>query len=274
MRLLLPLVLVTLALHAEAAMTADFNLDRLRQAPEAADVQARLDAMLSPEARERLEALAEHFDCDPRRDLHRVVVSVPEKGAPTLRLIGLPAARIAAALAERGEGRSVLGGLTGYPLPNRPNAVLVALGPDDALIGRADLLAEDATRPATLPPMDPAVAMRVRLIPNAVPRAEIMTLVHDLELVSDGLGQLRLEANAHDETSATELVKRYGAIRELSGSTAALALPGLHRLGQLLEVTTLQRDGDHLTVTGTIPADLRRDGIDRLLARLEQRAAR
>lgn len=274
MRHLSAVVLLTLTLQANAAVSADFNLDRMRQAPEAADVQARLDAMMPPDVRERLEAMAKHFDCDPRRDLHRVVVSVPEKGAPTVRLIGLPAQRIAAALAQRGDGRSVLGGLSGFPLPNRPNALFVALGPDEALIGRADLLVNEATRPASLPPLDPTVAMRVRLIPNAVPRAEIMTFVQDLELVTDGAGHVRMEANAHGEADAVELVKRYDAMRELSTSPAATVLPGLHRLGQLLDVTTMQRNGDHLTLTGTIPAELRRDGIDRLLARLEQRTAR
>jgi hypothetical protein len=274
MRTLLSLTLLTFALHAEAALVADVNLDRLRQAPEAGDVQARLDAMIPPQAQERLAALAEHFNCDPRRDLHRVVVSVPDHGAPTIRLIGLPAEAIAAALAMTVEGQPVLGGLTGYPLPNRPNALLVALGPDDALIGRADLLAKETSRPATLAPLDPQVGVRLRLVPGPHPRVDAMTLVKDLELVSNGMGQLTLNVSAHDEGSAQELTKRYDAMRELSSSTAAQVLPGLQRMGRLLAVTTLQRDGDHLTLAGTIPADLRRDGIDRLLDRLQGRMER
>jgi len=273
MRALPSLILLSVTLHAQAALVADVNLDRLRQAPEAGDVQARLDAMIPPQAQERLAALAEHFDCDPRRDLHRVVVSLPDHGAgaPTIRLIGLPAEAIAIALSTKVAGQPVLGGLTGYPLPNRPQALLVALGPDDALIGRADLLAKETSRPATLAPMDPRVGLRVRIVPGPHPRVDAMTLVRDLELVSDGLGQLNLSINAHDDTSAQELTKRYDAARELSTSAAAEVLPGLQRMGRLLAVTTLQREGDHLTLTGTIPADLRREGIDRLLDRLEDR---
>jgi hypothetical protein len=147
MRHLLPLVLLALSLHTQAAVTVDLNLDRLRQAPEAADVQARLEAILPREAQERLAKLSEHFDCDPRRDLHRVVVSIPDRGAPTVRLVGLPAERIAEALAMQGEYRDVLGGLTGFPLPNRPQALLVALGPTEMLIGRADLLEKETSAP-------------------------------------------------------------------------------------------------------------------------------
>lgn len=266
--------LLTVVLHAQAALVADLNLDRLRQAPEAGEVQARLDAMIPPQARERLALLAERFGCDPRRDLHRVVISLPDDGAPTIRLIGLPAEAIADALAMRGDGRLVLGGLTGHPLPNRPNALLVALGPDDALIGRADLLAGETGRPATLPPMDPQVGLRVHVTPGPHPRHDAMTLVKDLDLVSDGMGVVSLSVNAHNEADAQELSRRYDALRDLSGSTAGQVLPELQRLGRLLAVATLQRDGDHLTVAGTIPADLRREGIDRMLDRLEGRMGR
>ncbi len=273
LRHLLPLVLLTLALHAQAAVTVDLNLDRLRQAPEAGDVQARLEAILPREAQERLAAMAEHFGCDPRRDLHRVVVSIPDGGAPTVRLIGLPAERIAEALALRGEYRDVLGGLTGFPLPNRPQAVLVALGPDEMLIGRADLLAKETTRPPSLPPVNAAIAMRLRLTPAPVPRAEVMKLVSSIELTSDGLGALDVVAVANNAADGTELQKRYEALREVSTSTAAEFLPGLHRLGRLLAVTTLERQGEQFNLHATVPADLRREGIDRMLDRLQQRAA-
>ncbi len=273
-RVITATALLLVAMRAEAALTADVNLDRLRQAPEAADVQARLDALIPPQAQERLALLAERFGCDPRRDLHRIVVSVPDNGAPTIRLIGLPAEAIAAALAMKVEGQPVLGGLTGYPLPNRPNALLVALGPDDALIGRADLLAKESSRPATLPPSNPQVGVRLRVVPGPHPRVDAMTLVSDLELVSDGMGSLSINANAHDEPSALELVKRYDALREVSASSAAQVLPGLQRMGKLLAVTTLQRDGEHLALNGTIPAELRHDGIDRMLNRLEDRMGR
>ncbi len=271
---LLTLALLVLTLHADAALVADINLDRLRQAPEAGDVQARLDAMIPPQAQERLAALAEHFDCDPRRDLHRVVVSLPDQGAPTIRLIGLPAEAIAAALAMRSAGQPVLGGLTGYPLPNRPNALLVALGPHDALIGRADLLAKETSRPATLPPLDPQVGVHVRIVPGHHPLHDALTLVKDLELVSDGMGGLRMSVTAHSEADAQELSKRYDALRDLSSSAAGQVLPGIQRMGRLLAVTTLQRDGEHLTLAGTIPTELRSDGIDRMLDRLEGRMGR
>jgi hypothetical protein len=273
MRHLLSLVLLTLSLHAQAAVTVDLNLDRLRQAPEAADVQARLEAILPREAQERLAALSEHFGCDPRRDLRRVVVSIPDQGAPTVRLVGLPAERIAEALAMQGEYRDVLGGMTGFPLPNRPQALLVALGPSEMLIGRADLLAKETTAPPSLPPVDPALGLRLRLTPAAVPRAEVMKLVSSIELTSNGMGALDLVAVANNPADGMELQKRYEALREVSTSAAAEFLPGLHRLGRLMAVTTLDRQGDQFHLHAEVPADLRRDGIDRLLDRLQQRAA-
>lgn len=270
------LLLLFLAHHAEAALVADVNLDRLRQAPEAGDVQARLDALIPPQAQERLALLAERFDCDPRRDLHRVVVSVPDagQGAPTIRLIGLPAEAIASALAMQSAGQPVLGGLIGYPLPNRPQALLVALGPQEALIGRADLLAKETRRPASLPPMDPNLGFHVRIIPGANPRHDAMRLVQQLDVVSDGLGGLRVDAHAHNDADAAELAKRYTALKELSTSEAAGVLPELDRLRRMLIVTTLSRDGDQLTLAGNIPAELRREGIDRMLDRLEGRMGR
>lgn len=276
MRTLNASLLLVLAVHVHAALVADINLDRLRQAPDAADVQARLDAMIPPQAQERLAILAEHFGCDPRRDLHRVVVSLPDpgQGAPTIRLIGLPAEAIANALAMRSEGQAVLGGLTGYPLPNRPQALLVALGPEEALIGRADLLAKESSRPASLPPIDPKTGFHVRLVPGPHPRHDAMRLVAQLDLTSDGLGALRCDVQAHTSTDAMELAKRYGALKELSTSTAAEVLPGLNRLGRVLAVTTLTTEGEHLTLAGTVPADLRHDGIDRMLDRLEGRLGR
>jgi hypothetical protein len=276
MRALPLIILLLLVLPAEAALVADINLDRLRQAPEAAEVQARLDAMIPPQARERLALLAEHLGCDPRRDLHRVVVSLPDpgQGAPTIRLVGLPAEAIAIALSMRSAGRSVLGGLTGYPLPDRPHALLVALGPEEALIGRADLLAQEPAPPASLPPIAPTTGLQVRIIPGPHPRHDTMRLVAQLALSGDGLGGLRLEAHAHDQTDAAELAKRYDALKELSTSAAAEALPGLQHLGRLLAATTLTTDGHCLTLAGTMPADLRRAGVDRLLERLAGRLGR
>lgn len=274
MRALPILALLLLVLPGHAALVADVNLDRLRQSPEAGDVQARLDAMIPSQAQEHLALLAERFGCDPRRDLQRVVVSLPDNGAPTIRLIGLPAEAIAAALSMKSDGQPVLGGLVGYPLPNRPNALLVALGPQEALIGRADLLAQENGRPASLPPMDPLVGVRVRIVPGTHPRHDAMTLVKELELVSDGMGGLRMSVNAHNESDAQELSKRYDALRDLSTSTTAQVLPGLQPMSRLLAVITLQRDGDQLTLAGSIPADLRRDVIDRMLDRLEGRMGR
>lgn len=273
MRHVLLFALLTLTLHAHAALVADVNLDRLRQAPEAADVQARLDAMIPPQAQERLAILAEHFGCDPRRDLHRVVVSLPDpgQGAPTIRLVGLPAEAIAIALSMQSEGQTVLGGLTGYPLPNRPNALLVALGPEEALIGRADLLAKETTRPASLPPIAPTTGFHVRIVPGPQPRHDALRLVAQLDLSSDGMGALRCDVQAHNDGDAVELAKRYGALKELSTSSAAEVLPGLNRLGRMLAVTTLTTEGEHLTLAGTVPAEVRREGLDRLLDRLEGR---
>jgi hypothetical protein len=163
--------------------------------------------------------------------------------------------------------------MTGFPLPNRPQAVLVALGPHDMLIGRADLLAKETSAPPTLPPVNPALGMRLRLTPAPVPRAEVMKLVSSIELTSDGMGTLEVVAVANNAADGAELQKRYDALRDVSTSTAAEFLPGLHRLGRLMAVTTLERQGELFTLHTEVPADLRRDGIDRLLDRLHQRAA-
>ena len=60
---------------------------------------------------------------------------------------------------------------------------------------------------------------------------------------------------------------------QVSTSAAAEFLPGLHRLGRLMAVTTLDRQGEQFHLHADVPADLRRDGIDRMLDRLQQRAA-
>src|SRR4051812_44356994 len=101
LRALLPLAA---AAGMHAAISVDIDLARVRQAPDAQQVRQRLDALLPPAATAKLAALDALFGFDPRRDLTRVLIDVPDEGGGLVRLVGLPAKRIALALSLRGGG--------------------------------------------------------------------------------------------------------------------------------------------------------------------------
>jgi hypothetical protein len=276
MRTILALALVTalssvFCTSATAALVADINLDRVREAPEADAVRERLEAVMPVHIQERIAALAQAFDCDPRRDLHRVVINYPDQGAATLRLVGLPAARIAEALAQKGNGIPVMGGLTGYPLPNRPQAVMVAINDSEMLIGRADALSNETSAPPSLAPMDNELALQLRFIPSDKPRAEIMTLVRSLTLTANGQGHIVIDVSAHNQADANELERRLGVVKNLATIGAEGLLPTLARAKQFLDGSVMTRDEDRFIMTIDMPEELRKAAIERLISRVEQR---
>ncbi len=276
MRTILTLALLTalstvFSTSATAALVADINLDRVREAPEADAVRERLAAVMPAHIQERIAALAQAFDCDPRRDLHRVVFNYPDQGAATLRLVGLPATRIAEALAKKGGGIPVLGGLTGYTLPNRPQAVMVAINDSEMLIGRADALSSETMAPPSLAPMNKELALHLRLIPSDKPRAEIMTLVRSLTLTANGQGHIVIDASAHNHADANELERRMEVIKNLANIGAEGLLPGLTRAKQFLDASVMTREEDRFIITIDMPEELRKAAIERMISRVEQR---
>ena len=272
--LLFALACSAFALPAHAAVYADLNLDRLRTAPEAPAIQQRLDAILPAEARAKLATLSTLFGFDPRRDLHRVVVEIPDHGAPTIRLVGVPATRIAATLAMQGNGVSVLGGLTGYPLPQRPQAVFVAISETEALIGRGDLLALQKTAPAALPAVDAQLALSAHVTPAVHPHLPFMELVSTLDLRADGLGHVAVTVTAKDGGSASELERRLGVVRSMVQVGADGRLPEMERAKAVLAATTATRTDARLDLAIVIPAEVRAQSIERFLNRVEDHVHR
>lgn len=273
MRPLFPaFVLTALAIAAgHGAATIDIDCDRLRSLPDAPAIRERLESLMPEDGRKRLDVLHQLFQFDPRRDLHRVVVSIPAPGqAPTIRLVGLPAQRIAAALALHGGGVTVCGGCTGYPLPKRPQALFVALSATEALIGRGDLLKKSTAAPAALPPVA-AQAITAHVVPGDHPRARWMEQVATLDLATDGAGHLTIKAQADDEAAAAELERRLGVVRDMVDVGARGRLPAMQDLQQVLTASAVARTGKELAITATVPAELRARLIDHLLDRLEAR---
>lgn len=262
------LLLAFAAGWSAAAVTIDLDLVRLRQAPDAAAVQARLDAALPASASLKLRALETVTGFDPRRDLRRVVIDVPDAGAPSVRLIGLPAERIAALLARRAEGVRVAGGRLAYPLPRRPQALFVALGADEAVIGAAAALAAIAPRPA-----DSGAAIVLALVPGPQPRAPWLALTRSVRLTSDGAGSLTVAVDATDEAAAIELERRAHVIAAMVDTGAEGDLPAMQDAQQLLAQASGSRQGDRLRFAATVPAELRQRAIDRWLGRVERRLA-
>jgi hypothetical protein len=263
------LALVTVSLHA--AVTVDVDLARLRQAPGADQVRQRIDAMLPASAKLRMQAMQALFGFDPRRDLKRVVIDVPDQGAPTIRLVGLPAAKIAQALSLRGEGTTLPGGRTGYALPNRPNALFVAVGDDEAVIGRGALLKE---APIAAAPAPSGSAISAHLVPGAHPRVEALAMAQSVDLSADGAGHIALAVVAKSDADAVELERRLGVIRDMVKVGADGKLPRMIEAQQLLDAATAKRAGSHLDVAIAVPDTLRQQMVDRALDRLQDRIGR
>lgn len=263
------LLLVLAVATSPAEATIDLDLDRLRSLPDAAAIQERLERLMPESGRQRLAILAKLFQFDPRRDLHRVVVNVPAPGqAPTIRLVGLPARRIAEMLALQSDGVTVCGTLTGHPLPQRPQALFVALSDTEALIGRGDLLKKTTTPPEALPAPAPQ-AITAHLVPGRHPRAPWLEQVASLDGSSDGDGHLAITAVGQDEAATMELERRLGVVREMVGVGAKGRLPMIQDAQQVLDGATITRTGTTLAITATVPAAIRTRLIDQLLQRLE-----
>ncbi|MBA2480637.1 MAG: hypothetical protein H0V44_08245 [Planctomycetes bacterium] len=266
------LMLAAIATVAPAAATIDLDLVRLRALPEAPQVRARLDGVLSAEAKARLQAMDALFGFDPRRDLVRVVVHIPDAGAgsPSVRLFGLPARRIASALSFSGSGVALPGGLTGYTLPKRPQALFVAIADDQALIA-----ARSAWTEAMSPPAAPAAsgsAISIHGVPGPHPRIELMTLVSTWNLQSDASGHTTIAIAAADDAAAVELERRLGVIGDMIevGAQGRLARPLDAKA--VLAASTVTRSGATLGLDVHVPADIRSRGIDRLIEHIGARA--
>lgn len=270
-RFALPVLLLALITPLRAAVSIDIDLDRLRAMPGAATIAATLAAALPDSARARLAALDSRFGFVPGRDLRRVVITVPERGAPSVRLVGLPAERIAAALAADGGATTYASGLVGHALPRRPQASFVALAADQALIARGDRLASDAAAPAALLAPVAGQAVVVRVVPGAHPRLPAMRLVQHGEMRLDGAGVIRATVVAHDDVGAVELERRFGVLTRMLAVGAEGGLEPAIDLAPVLAGARLTRSGTTLELALTVPEALRAKAVERLLARLTSR---
>ena len=270
-RFALPVLLLALITPLRAAVSIDIDLDRLRAMPGAATITATLAAALPDSARARLAALDSRFGFVPGRDLRRVVITVPERGAPSVRLVGLPAERIASALAADGGATTYASGLVGHALPRRPQASFVALAADQALIARGDRLASDAAAPAALRAPVAGQAVVVRVVPGAHPRLPAMRLVQHGEMRLDGAGVIRATVVAHDDVGAVELERRFGVLTRMLAVGAEGGLEPAIDLAPVLAGARLTRSGTTLELALTVPEALRAKAAERLLARLTSR---
>ena len=270
-RFALPVLLLALITPLRAAVSIDIDLDRLRAMPGAATIAATLAAALPDSARARLAALDSRFGFVPGRDLRRVVITVPERGAPSVRLVGLPAERIAAALPADGGATTYASGLVGHALPRRPQASFVALAADQALIACGDRLASDAAAPAALLAPVAGQAVVVRVVPGAHPRLPAMRLVQHGEMRLDGAGVIRATVVAHDDVGAVELERRFGVLTRMLAVGAEGGLEPAIDLAPVLAGARLTRSGTTLELALTVPEALRAKAVERLLARLTSR---
>jgi hypothetical protein len=261
------LLVAVLATRAEAAVTIDIDCDRLRQAPEVMALVTRLQGDLPATATAKIAVMKKLLAWDPVTDLHRVTIDVPADGAPTVRAAGVPADKIADFLSLRGGDVAMPGGLQGHPLPNRPNAVFIALDANDALIGRGELLARQSALPAA--PPAPTAAVTIHFEPRPDSEPTLMTLVAMIDATADGNGNLNATITAHDEKDAVEFARRVGVIRDMVAVGAKGGLPRVVDAQQVLDHTTLTRDGAVLHLAITLPADLHKQIFARIAERIE-----
>ncbi len=267
-------LVLTAAASLHAATSIDIDLAKLRQAPDAAHVRQTLDALMPATVAARLQALDSLFNFDPRRDLTRVVIDLPDVGGPTIHLIGLPAKRIASALSLRGNAVALPGGQLGYILPRHPQALFVALGDGEALIGRSDRLTSAPLALFAAAAPSAGATISAHLIPSPHPRADFMTLVGSCDVASDGAGHVTIAITTKDQASAIELERRFGVMRSMVEVGTKGELPLAMLAEQLLDATRLTRSGAHLDLVAEVPADARTRVIDRLVACIGERVAR
>jgi hypothetical protein len=261
------LLLLTLAGPARGAVALDIDLAQLRAVPGAEAVAARVAAALPAEVRARLAMLESRFGFLPDRDLDRVVLTVPDAGRPTLRLVGLPAERIALALAEAA-GAGAGGARSAQPMPSRPDVRFVAVAADQALLGRGAGLEAAAADLAALPPTPEGQAVAVRLVPGPAPRLAAMRLVRHGELRCDGAGSVHARVVTHDEAGAAELERRFEALRRMLAVGAGGGLDVAAAWAPVLAAARLTREGTTLDLALSVPEALRARAVDRLVDRL------
>jgi hypothetical protein len=266
---LAPVLLASLvSVSAQAAVTVDVDLAALRADPATAPVRERIAAALPAEAGARLAAIEAATGWDPRRDLTRIVVTIPDDGVPTLRLVGIPAERIAGLLARRGGGLATASGAIAHPLPQGRGA-LIALGADQAVIvpvARAGAY----TGVGALPPTAGAPVRGV-LTPGPTPRAAFMTLVSTVVFTADGSGHLNASVTAKDETAAGELERRFGVLKQMVQVGADGGLPEVARAQGLLAGATCARSGAQLELAAIVPESERGALLLRGIERMKER---
>lgn len=258
-----------LAGSAQAALTVDCDLVALRADPANRELRQRLADAMPAEADGRLAKLEAATGWDPRRDLTRAVLSVPDDAPPSLRLVGIPAQRIAGLLAWKSAGVATADGQTAYPLPKGRGA-LIALAADEALIVPADRVAKVAL-PGPLPALTAGKPIRGLFSPPAKPRMDFMTLVQTVAFATDGAGHIGLSLAADDAAAATELERRLGVLKQMVQVGIDGGLTEFAKADRILDGLTVTRDGARLEATLTIaPADRGEMLLD-LLGRIKAR---
>ncbi|GDY12333.1 hypothetical protein LBMAG53_12110 [Planctomycetota bacterium] len=258
-----------LAGSAQAALTVDCDLVALRADPANRELRQRLADAMPAEADGRLAKLEAATGWDPRRDLTRAVLSIPDDAPPSLRLVGIPAQRIAGLLAWKVAGVATADGLTAYPLPKGRGA-LIALAADEALIVPADRVAKVAM-PGPLPALTAGKPIRGLFTPPAKPRMDFMTLVQTVAFATDGAGHIGLSLAADDAAAATELERRLGVLKQMVQVGIDGGLTEFAKADRILDSLAVTRDGARLEATLTIaPADRGEVLLD-LLGRIKAR---
>jgi hypothetical protein len=268
---LLPAGLCLLGLSApslSAAVVIDGDLTALRALPGAPAVAERLRGAMPEQARERLRQLEAIAGFSVERDLRRAVVQVDDDGDRTLRLVGVPAERLAQLA---GDGRQVAAGIL-HELPQRPGVGLIVLAADEVLVGPIVAL----ERLGVQVPLAPRTGapLQAHLTPGASPRVPAMAFVREVDVDSDGQGRVTATIRAHDLAAADELERRIGVVRAMVRTGSAGGLPALVELQQVFDGATIQRTGEVIVINATIPEAVRQRLLDRLFERLGSRQVR
>lgn len=262
--------LLVWATAAQAAVTLDVNLVRMRSLPEADAIRARIEAAMPEVAKARLTMLDRLFGFDPRRDLTRVVIDMPDVGLPSARLVGVPAAAMTDMLKRFANGQAAPCGLSVYALPRRPEMGIACLDAQEALIGRREQVASLAAKPAALAPVADA-ALVAHFVPGPQPRLAAMALVAHAEVRATGTGTITATIQAHDAASAQELERRIAVMRQLVDQGAGQHLPELQEHAETLRSLTVVRHDATVELAVTVSPERRAQLIEQMLQRIERR---
>jgi hypothetical protein len=260
-----------LATAVHGAVSIDIDAAQLRQAPGAADIRARIDAMLPAATQFHLYLTQTLFGFDPRRDITRIAVTLGDDGSVHAWIDGIPATTITKLLAHKGGGVALPGNQIGYPIPKHESLLLVALGDHSALITtRKDHEAK------SLPGVPAASGAAIALHLSAPPHGTLPVFsdLRSLDLTSDGAGHITVHAQATDTAMAAELERRFTVWRQMVALGANGQLPSMIDVQSVLVSALEARSGDTLSLACTIPAPLRSRLIEHALERLKAHVAR